>query len=170
VVGCGLTGDTDSTCVQRDEATMTKHIATILWGLHKAASGVPVFGMTYYNPFLGDWLAGGADRTLAVATTDAAVTLNDDLVSLYGTVCTADVQRAFDLTGPPRLINSAWGPAPRDVVDACRWLDIQCAVGQPEGFGDDPNDAGQVQIARAFERVIGRSGLLRRDPSLSVPG
>jgi lysophospholipase L1-like esterase len=153
VVGCGFSGST-SQCFQQALATMKKNIATILAGLHSAAPGVPVFGMTYYDPFLGDWLGGGASRALALATIPDTVALNADLISLYGRDMTADVQGAFAVTDSTNRVVSPWGTAPVDVVDACQWLDIICAAGQPEGFGDDPNDAGQVQIALAFESVI----------------
>ncbi len=133
---------------------MKQNIATMLAGLHSAAPGVPVFGMTYYDPFLGDWLGGGANRALALATIPDTVALNADLISLYGRDMTADVQGAFAVTDSTNRVVSPWGTAPVDVVDACQWLDIVCAAGQPEGFGDDPNDAGQVQIALAFESVI----------------
>jgi hypothetical protein len=160
VVGCVSVSQSspNQQCFQQAEATMVENITTILGGLHEAAPGVPVFGMTYYDPFLGDWLAGGVTRTASLATIPYAVTLNSVLTSLYGPSHTADVQGAFAVTNSTTLVSSPWGTVPVDVDDACQWLDITCAIGQPEGFGDDPNVAGQVQIAQAFENIIGAPG------------
>jgi hypothetical protein len=158
VVGCASQSTLNEQCFQQAEATMAQNITTILGGLHEAAPGVPVFGMTYYDPFLGNWLAGGATQTASLATIPYAVTLNSVLTSLYGPSHTADVQGAFAVTNSTTLVSSPWGTVPVDVDDACQWLDITCAIGQPEGFGDDPNVAGQVQIAQAFENIIGAPG------------
>ena len=153
VVSCGSPGSSPQ-CFQQAETTMEQNITTILAGLHSAAPNTPVFGMTYYDPFLGNWLAGGAAQSQALATIPEDVALNNALTSLYGASNTADVQGAFAVTDSTTLVPSQWGTAPADVVDACHWLDIACTAGQPEGFGDDPNAAGQVQIALAFEHII----------------
>ena len=158
VVGCATSSGLNEQCFQQAEAVMTTNITTMLSGLHEAAPGVPVFGMTYYDPFLGDWLAGGVARTTALGTIPGAVSLNETLTSLYGSNRTADVQGAFAVTDSTTMVSSSWGTVPIDVKDACQWLDIECAIGQLEGFGDDPNAAGQVQIAQAFENVIGAPG------------
>jgi lysophospholipase L1-like esterase len=158
VVGCASSSGLNEQCFQQAEAVMATNITTMLGGLHEAAPGVPVFGMTYYDPFLGDWLAGGVARTTALETIPGAVSLNETLTSLYGSNRTADVQDAFAVTNSTTMVSSSWGTVPIDVKDACQWLDIECAVGQLEGFGDDPNAAGQVQIAQAFENIIGAPG------------
>jgi lysophospholipase L1-like esterase len=158
VVGCASASGLDEACFQQALVTMSDNISTILHGLHEAAPLAPVFGMTYYDPFLGNWLAGGATATQTLAGIPDAVTLNDVLTTLYGPTHTADVQGAFAVTDDTDLVSSPWGTVPVDVDDACQWLDITCTPGQPEGFGDDPNVAGQVQIAQAFERLIGAQG------------
>ena len=162
-------GSSNPECIPQAEATMEQNIATILAGLHAAAPGTPIFGMTYYDPFLGDWLAGGTTQSQALATIPETVTLNHELTALYGADNTAHVQRAFAVADSTTFVTSQWGTAPVDVVDACQWLDITCTIGQPEGFGDDPNDAGQVQIALAFERVIGRTLTKGTITSVLVP-
>ncbi len=149
VEGCALSADPQ--CFPQAEATMEKNLETILSGLHTAAPHVRIFGMSYYDPVLGLWLSAGSLRQQALATIPKVVTLNNELDYLYGRRNTANVQRAFSVTDL-KLINSQWGKAPVDVVDACSWLDIQC----PNFGGDDPNEQGAVlQIAMAFERVIG---------------
>jgi hypothetical protein len=42
------------------------------------------------------------------------------------------------------------------VASACTLLDIVCHQGSLIGYGDDPNYAGAVVIAHAFEMAIGR--------------
>ena len=112
--------------------------------------------MTYYNPFLGNWLAGGAARASALGTTPGLLALNRELTSLYGgPKKTADVQGAFKATDFKTIVASRWGRIPIAVNRACSWLDIFCRNGAIEGFGDDPNVTGAAKIASAFERTIG---------------
>jgi hypothetical protein len=112
--------------------------------------------MTYYNPFLGYWLAGGAFRSFALSTVPPGVALNHELTALYGGAeKTADVQGAFRDTDLTTIVASRWGQVPIAVAHACSWLAIQCHPGEPEGFGLDPNAAGESRIAAAFERTIG---------------
>ena len=42
------------------------------------------------------------------------------------------------------------------MASACTLLDIVCHQWSLIGYGDDPNDAGAVVIAHAFEKAIGR--------------
>jgi lysophospholipase L1-like esterase len=148
VVGCALS--TDPQCFPQAEATMETNLKTILAGLHRADRRVRILGMSYFDPVLGLWLSGGSLRQQALATIPEVVTLNNELDHLYGPSNTANVQGAFSVTDL-KQVASQWGKAPVDVVDACSWLDIEC----PNFGGDDPNDEGAVQIAMAFEQVIG---------------
>ena len=127
----------------------------MLAGLRAAAPHVPLVGMTYYNPFLGNWLAGEPARSLTLRTTPGLLALNHELTRLYGGPNnTADVQRASgdQLQGHRRV---TVGTIPIAVKRACSWLDIVCNTGALEGFGDDPNLTGAAKIALAFERTIG---------------
>ena len=116
---------------------------------------VPFYGMTYFDPLLGNWLDGASGQAEAEATVPLLDELNAHLVADYSAVGapSADVAGAFasdDFT----LVDSPWGTIPRNVYNACRWLDITCTPGQPEGFGDDANADGYQVIAAAFEAVI----------------
>jgi hypothetical protein len=94
---------------------------------------------------------------VAVASVTGLLRLNRELTQLYGgRRHTADVQGAFRATDLKTLVASPWGGVPIAVKRTCLWLDVTCQQGGPGGFGDDPNDAGAVVIARAFERTIGR--------------
>jgi lysophospholipase L1-like esterase len=156
LVGCiGVTG-IDPACATQARATIKRNLRKMLGGLRASAPHVPLFGMTYYNPFLGNWLAGGAGRSLTRATTPGLLALNHELTSLYGGAkTTADVQGAFAATDFKKIVPSPWGAIPIAVKRACSWLDITCRAGAPEGFGDDPNPIGAAVIASAFERRIG---------------
>ena len=56
--------------------------------------------MTYYNPLLGDWLAGGQTRSAAVGSVYLVSELNSLLTSAYENLGArvADVQDAFQAT------------------------------------------------------------------------
>jgi hypothetical protein len=156
VVHCATPSGIDKTCVTNGLATMQSNLTTMLAGLGAAAPSVRIIGMSYYDPYLGDWLAGGAARTVALGSLPVVAELNSDLESVYGgAAVTADVQDVFKTADDTSMVNSAWGKVPVDVDKACSWLDIVCHEGQTETFGDDPNIAGQKKIAAVFERTIG---------------
>jgi lysophospholipase L1-like esterase len=156
VVACvGPTG-IDQSCATQARATIKRNLDTMLTGLRASAPHVPLVGMTYYNPFLGNWLAGEPARSLALATTPGLLALNHELTRLYGgPKKTADVQGAFRATDFKTMVPSQWGTIPIAVKRACSWLDIVCNTGALEGFGDDPNLTGAAKIAMTFERTIG---------------
>lgn len=135
-------------------ATIRRNLGAMLRGLRTAAPRVPIYGMTYYDPFLGDWLASGEPRAWALATLPGLRLLNRELVSIYGPQRTADVQDTFRSLNFSAHVASSWGRVPPAVARACAWLDIICHVGAPEGFGDDPNLAGAAAIAGAFDRLL----------------
>jgi lysophospholipase L1-like esterase len=157
VAGCLGPGGVNAACFSQALAMIRHNLKTMLSGLHKAASRVPVIGMSYYNPFLGYWLAGGPFRSFALSTVSVGKALNRELTALFGGAKkTADVQGAFRSTDLTTVVSSRWGDVPIAVKRACSWLDIQCHPGAPAGFGLDPNAVGEVAIASAFERAIGR--------------
>ena len=179
VAGCfGLSG-VNQACYSRALATVKHNLARMLTGLHGAAPGVRIIGMTYYNPFLGYWLAGGAFRSFALSTVSTGIALNHELTATYGGAKkTADVQGAFRAADLTTIVASNWGDVPIGVARACSWLAIQCHPGEPEGFGLDPNAAGETHIASAFEHTIGVlcgpgesavRGRCRPDPRRSAP-
>lgn len=157
VVHCAGPTGIDPDCVSSGLATAEKNITAMLAGLRSAAPSVPLFGMNYYDPFLGDWLAGGQARTLALDSLSVVASLNGEMDNLYGgRSTTADVAGVFQTANDTTMVGSPWGRVPVDVDRACSWLDITCQAGSTEGFGDDPNIDGQKRIAAVFERTIGR--------------
>ena len=158
VVNC-IYAANPATCFVNGLKTMQKNLATILAGLRAATqSHVPVIGMNYYDPLLGDWLAGpGPTRTLALTAMAGLATLNHDADTVYARfkVPVVDVTGAFQSSDMTDLVSSPWGRIPVAVDRACTWLDITCRKRAVEGFGDDPNDDGAKVIAGAFENAIG---------------
>jgi lysophospholipase L1-like esterase len=156
VAGCFGPGGVNQACFSQAQATIKRNLGRILAGVHQTAPRARIIGMTYYNPFLGYWLAGGAFRSFALSTVSPGVALNRELTALYGGAKrTADVQGAFRATDLSTIVSSTWGEVPIGVARACSSLAIQCHAGAPEGFALDPNAAGEAHIASAFERTIG---------------
>jgi len=157
---CAVRTGINLTCVKAAERTTGANLTSILKQLRNSAgASVPVIGMNYYDPFLGDWLAGGATRTYALASVPVVDQVDAFLSTTYAdaSVPVANVKAAFHTNDLSHRVASRWGHVPVAVDDACTWLDIVCTAGQPEGFGDDPVASGAVVITHAFERVIGKT-------------
>jgi lysophospholipase L1-like esterase len=159
IVGCAV-APINASCISAALKTIKKNLTKIMTALRAAAGGTTlVVGMNYYDPLLGDWLARGKPRSLAIATSKVLVTLNKLLGGIYLKVAgatTANVQQSFQSTNFTKRVSSKWGRIPVAVARACGWLDITCQRGMSEGFGDDPNDYGAIVIAGAFVKVIGK--------------
>jgi hypothetical protein len=146
-------------CFDNGLSKMKANISTIVAGLRTATGpDVPIVGMNVYDPLLGDWLAPGTGRSLAVAAIAGVGLLSKTMAQAYQAeaVPIADVQGAYRATDLTHFETSPWGRVPVAVANACSWLDIVCHRGALIGYGDDPNRAGAVVVARAFEKVIGR--------------
>ena len=138
VAGCFGPGGVNQPCFSQAQATIGHNLGKMLAALRAAAPGARIVGMTYYNPFLGYWLAGGR-FACSLSTVSPGVALNRELTALYGGAKrTADVQRAFRATDLTTIVSSRWGEVPIAVSRACSWLAIQCHPGAPEGFALDP--------------------------------
>ncbi len=148
-----------ATCFVNGLSKMKANISTIVAGL-KTATGpdVLIVGMNVYDPLLGDWLAPDTGRSLAVAAVAGVGLLSKTMGQAYQaeTTPTADVQGAYHSADLTHFVSSRWGRVPVSVASACTLLDIVCHQGSFIGYGDDPNNAGAVVVARAFEKVIGR--------------
>jgi hypothetical protein len=155
VVFCGDAGAA-ADCFDTALVKVDQNVATLMGRLRDAAGpAVRMYGMSYFDPLLNDWLLGPDGQATARDTVAKTDILNQHLVADYAAagVPSADVAGAFgvdDFT----LVSSSLGEQPRNVVNACQWLDIGCVVGGPEGFGDDAIDPGYQVIAAAFEGII----------------
>jgi lysophospholipase L1-like esterase len=151
-----LTGSAISlSCVTSGLASVESELPQIVAGLHKAAPGVPVFGMDYYNPFLAEWVLGGsAGPSLARESAPLSVIFNGTLTRLYGAAgaVPVDVQGAFAnqdfaLTGSFNGVT-----VPQNVSRICAWTHM-C---DNSGFTIHTNDIGHAKLAGAFEAAIDR--------------
>ena len=148
-----------ATCFTDGLSKMKANISTIVAGLRDATGPhVPIVGMNIYDPLLGDWLAPGTGRSLAVAAVAGVGLLSKTMGQAYHAEASAvaDVQGAYHSADLTHFVESSWGRVPVSVASACALLDIVCHRGSLIGYGDDPNDAGAVVIAQAFEKTIGR--------------
>jgi hypothetical protein len=148
-----------ATCFVNGLSKMKSNISMIVAGLRNATGRhVPIVGMNVYDPLLGDWLAPGTGRSLAVAAVAGVGLLSKSMGQAYHAEAspTADVQGAYHSMDLKHFVRSRWGRVPFAVASACTLLDIVCQQGALIGYGDDPNDAGAVVIAQAFEKAIGR--------------
>jgi hypothetical protein len=148
-----------ATCFVNGLSKMKANISKIVAGLRKAIGPhVPIVGMNVYDPLLGDWLAPGTGRSLAVAAVAGVGLLSKTMTQAYQAEASpiADVQGAFHSVDLTHFVRSPWGRVPVAVASACTLLDIVCQQGSLIGFGDDPNNVGAVVIARAFQKAIGR--------------
>jgi hypothetical protein len=148
-----------ATCFVNGLSKMKANISTIVAGLRDAIGPhVPVVGMNVYDPLLGDWLDPGTGRSLAVAAVAGVGLLSKTMGQAYRAEGSsmADVQQAYHSADLAHFVSSRWGRVPAAVVSACTLLDIACHQGSLIGYGDDPNNAGAVVIAHAFEQAIGR--------------
>ncbi len=158
VVNCVNGAGIDTACVLQGLTTMQANMKIILEALRQAAGPtVPMYAMNYFNPFLGDWVAGGSGQSFAASSVAELALFNQTLGAAYGGegVPVADVADAFESNDMTDMVSSPWGQVPVAVDKACTLLDITCTVGQLEGFGDDPDVAGATVIADAFETTMG---------------
>jgi hypothetical protein len=148
-----------ATCFVNGLSNMKANISKIVTGLrHAIGRRVPIVGMNVYDPLLGDWLAPGTGRSLAIAAVAGVGLLSKTMGEAYraDATPTADVQGAYHSGDLTHFVNTRWGHVPVAVASACTLLDIVCKRGSLIGYGDDPNYAGAVVIADAFEKAIGR--------------
>src|SRR5579875_324782 len=145
-------------CVANALAQIATNLGTIGGGLRSAAgASVPIAGMTYFDPFVVEWLAGPAGEQEAVDSVQALDQLNttlEDTYRAFGAVV-ADVAGAFSSTDLTDLVGSPYGTVPEAVAVACAWLTVVCRAGGPVTVSVHPNATGYAQIASAFEAVLG---------------
>ena len=145
-------------CFANGLKTMQKNLTTILTGLRTAThSKVPIFGMNYYDPLLGDWLAGpGPTRAHHQFHRGRR---HPQQGHDHGLRQSADARRRRRHRVP--ILATCPTSCPRVGSYPSRRQPRMHPVGHhlprkaPEGFGDDPNNPGAVVIAHTFEHTIG---------------
>lgn len=148
VTPCFSSTGVNQTCLASATATVQANLETILSGLRSASGTMPMFGMTYYDPFLAVWLSGNHDA--ATQSEQATVNGNAQITTLYQAhgAQVADVQTTFDtanfaLTG---IFNGT--TVPQNVANICAWT-LMCPAGNIHA-----NATGYQLIADTFQPLI----------------
>ena len=91
------TGLVERTCAVEQRRRLQARLTGIIDALTAAGPGVPIVGMTYYNPLLGFWGLVPGGRALARADQRAWVVLNAGLATAYDDAgaTVADVAASF---------------------------------------------------------------------------
>jgi lysophospholipase L1-like esterase len=146
------TGSINLPCVQAGEQTIQTNVPKIAQTLRKAAGKkVKIVGMTYYDPFLAEWLTGPSGHVVAEESVQLAQTVNGDLTNDYEAQSfkVADVATAFDTYTPVTTTTSSpFGTVPVAVAEVCEmtWM---CQA-SPKGPNIHANATGYKLIAKTF--------------------
>ncbi len=159
IVGCGMTGTINPTCVSNALNAVGTNLPIIMSGLRAAGGSVPIIGMTYYDPLLAAWYSGAffmgePSPASARASLPVLHSLNDVVTGVYTKygAPVADVQGRFQ--------SNDWRPTgtfmgqvlPQNVANVCNWTHM-CMTG-----GGNPNihttDYGHSLIASTFEKAV----------------
>jgi len=148
VTPCFTATGVNDTCLQSATATVQANLATIMDGLRSAGGSVPIFGMTYYDPFLATWIAGSHDA--ATQSEQATVSGNAAITTLYESrgAHVADVQTTFDTTNFALTGSYNGSTVPQNVANVCAWT-LMCPAGNIHA-----NATGYQLIADTFEPLI----------------
>jgi lysophospholipase L1-like esterase len=148
VTPCFSATGVNQTCLQTATATVQANLATILAGLRSAGGPDPIFGMTYYDPFLAIWLSG--NQSAATQSEQATVSGNAQITSLYqsNAAQVADVQTTFDTTNFAVTGTYNGMTVPQNVANICAWT-LMCPAGNIHA-----NATGYQLIADTFDPLI----------------
>jgi len=151
VDGCQVGETISPTCVQSGLAHITTELPEIVAGLEAAYPGVAIYGMDYYDPFLGEWLAGSGGQSVAQQSVVLVQTLNALLTQLYGAAgaATADPATLFQTTDFALTGSYLGVTEPQNVADVCNWT-LFCSG----GGNIHANDTGHALVAVAFAQVV----------------
>jgi len=141
-------------CITAGEASIKTNIPKIAAALRKAGAKLKIIGMTYYDPFLADYLQGTTGKTLATVSVTLDKTVNTDITNGYATknIKVADVATAFDTYVPFTTTATYNGQTvPEAVARICEWT-WMCAP-KPKGPNIHANNTGYVQIEKVFKGV-----------------
>jgi lysophospholipase L1-like esterase len=144
-------------CIPAGAAAIQANLPTILAALREAAGpGVPIVGMTIYNPFLAAWLLGPEGQAFAqLSATYLMGPVNALLRGIYvaASAGVADIETAFSSNDFATQVDLGFGPIPLNVARICTWTWV-CAP-PPLGPDNHANAAGYGVIADAFAAALG---------------
>lgn len=152
------TGAIDTTCIGNGTTTIGTNVPMIAAALRKAAgSKVKIAAMTYYDPFLADYLTGATGQATASLTVTLAQQINATLSSdfMAQKFKVADVATAFGVYMPftdTVTVPSLGGAVPVAVAQTCT-LTYMCTPA-PVGPNIHATLAGYKEIAQVFEAAL----------------
>ncbi|HJP66957.1 MAG TPA: SGNH/GDSL hydrolase family protein [Actinomycetota bacterium] len=150
-----VTGLINVVCVKQTMPGVQANLATILEALREAALGVPIAGMSYWDPFLGFWTFNQVGHFVARIDNQAMETMNAGLVATYQDegALVADVAgpEYFNIGAFSPRVDTRWGRVPVNVANACRWTWFCSRLFQGDPH---PNTTGYGVIADAFQAVL----------------
>ncbi|HUY86269.1 MAG TPA: SGNH/GDSL hydrolase family protein [Acidimicrobiales bacterium] len=153
VDGCIGSSGVNVDCAFQGISTISSQLPQILSGLASAAgSDTPVFGVNYWDSFLGIWLLGSAGQTDANLSLTFLGILNGTLDDLYGSFGDhiVDVGSAFHSNDTAQNETYNGKSVPDDVYFDCEWTWF-CTRGDIH-----PNTTGYSVIAGVVEASISR--------------
>jgi lysophospholipase L1-like esterase len=147
----------EPSCVPAGVAGIQANLPSILAALRDAAGpGVPVVGMTIYNPFLASWLQGAEGQAIAQLSAAVMAQLNGMLRAIYAAsgVAVAEVDAAFSSDDFGTIVSlPGVGLVPLNVARICQWTWV-CAPA-PLAPNNHANADGYGVIAQAFAAALG---------------
>lgn len=148
----------EAQCVPDGVAAIQANLPTILAALREAAGpGVPIVGMTLYNPFLAAWLLGPDGQTFAqLSQQQVSGPVNGLLRAIYGGsgAAVADVEGAFSSNDFATIVSlPGVGDVPINVARICQWT--WACVPPPLGPDNHANAEGYGVIAGSFAQALG---------------
>ena len=151
VDGCQTGSTISASCVQSGLTHITTELPEILDGLAAAYPGVAVYGMDYYDPFLGEWISGPTGQAVAQQSVGELQVLNALLTQLYasGGSATADPATLFQSTDFAPTGSYLGVTEPQNVADICNWT-LFCSG----GGNIHANDTGHALVAQSFAQVV----------------
>jgi lysophospholipase L1-like esterase len=156
VDGCATSAGINYTCLANGVKTIQANVPVIAAKLRKAAGKrTTIAAMTYYDPFLAEYLTGASGQTIASVSVQLDQEINSDLISDFKarSFKVADVARAFDTYVPfSTTATYAGQTVPEAVAQICN-LTWMCAPA-PRGPNIHANAAGYRQIATVFKRAL----------------
>jgi lysophospholipase L1-like esterase len=140
-------------CVEAGLATINQNVPKIVQKLRQAAGRkVTIVGMTYYDPFLADWVSAPPNQPVAMQSVALSTALNGDLSKAFTgqKLKIADVATAFHTDTPFTTTTTlaGHGAVPLAVAQICTftWM---CAPA-PRGPNIHANTQGYRKIAAVF--------------------
>jgi hypothetical protein len=147
----------DVACADQGIAAVARDLPDVLDVLKDSAGSQTRFvGLTYEDPFLGDYVRGGSSPAQAAITLSVMAELNQVLTKDYlaAGMAVAQVPDGFASQDTTLVTLPGVGVVPQNVANACQWTWF-CS-GPPWGPDDHPDNAGYQVIAEAITTALGK--------------